>query len=302
MQIERSGKLLEVHAELVSVAVGEQIGPGDFAMLETGHAAELATERGFNAGGDLVVNRAVDDAVNEAAVLLAVGLGEIVIEVAAGGELALLGGGLEGVLPAPGLRADDVHGAGVRDVGSALLAEETQAGFKHVVVAELLGGEGEADVVGIEVVDLVVIPAVAGVGEDVAAAGGDGLDGMRAKEPVAEIDDVDVLLDKDVAGESAIPEPVAEAVLVVAGADGEFLFRCGRPVVAVDGGDLAEGAGVNLLCDGGDGRSHAALEADIDALRGLDALGDFKSLVSLMNIDADGLLAVDVLAGVDGRG
>ena len=70
------------------------------------------------------------------------------------------------------------------------------------------------DVAGIGEVDLVVVPAVAGVGEDVAASGGGGLERMSAEQPVAEIDDVDVLLDQDVSGERAIPEPVAQAVLV----------------------------------------------------------------------------------------
>jgi hypothetical protein len=37
---------------------------------------------------------------------------------------------------------------------------------------------------------------------------------MRAKHPVADIDDVDVLFEQDVAGEGAIPEPVAKAELV----------------------------------------------------------------------------------------
>ena len=70
------------------------------------------------------------------------------------------------------------------------------------------------DVAGIGEVDLVVVPAVAVVGEDIAAAGGSGLERVSAEEPVAEVDDVDVLLDQDVAGERAIPEPVAQAVLV----------------------------------------------------------------------------------------
>ena len=52
------------------------------------------------------------------------------------------------------------------------------------------------------------------MGEDVAAAGGDGFEGMRAEHPVADVDDVDVLLDQDVAGEGAVPEPVAQARLI----------------------------------------------------------------------------------------
>ena len=61
------------------------------------------------------------------------------------------------------------------------------------------------NVAGIGVVDLVVIPAIAKVGENVAAAGSGGFERMRAQHPVAQVDDVDVLLDQDVAGKRAIP-------------------------------------------------------------------------------------------------
>ena len=153
---------------------------------------------------------------------------------------------------------------------------------------------------GVGEVDLVVIPAVAGVGEDVAASGGGGFERVGAEHPVAEVDDVDVLLHQDVSGEGAIPEPVAQAVLVGRGAGVDFFFRCGRVVVAGDGGDFAQRAGFDFFRDGGDGRRAAALEADVDALRGLDALGDFEGLLGLRNVDADRLFAVDVLAGGDG--
>ena len=73
----------------------------------------------------------------------------------------------------------------------------------------------------------------------------------------------------------------------------------GRVVVAGDGADLAQRAGFDFLRDGGDRRRAAALEADIDALRGLDALGDLQRLLGLSNIDAHRLFAVDVLARGD---
>ena len=43
------------------------------------------------------------------------------------------------------------------------------------------------------------------------------------------------------------------------------------------------------------------MEADIDTLRGLHALGDFERLLRLVNVDAHRLFAVDVLAGCHGR-
>ena len=83
-----SCELIEAEAELVTLAVGEQVLPRDFAPLEAGHAAEHATERGFNAGVDLVVHRTGDDACDEGALLVAIGELEVVEEGAVGGELA----------------------------------------------------------------------------------------------------------------------------------------------------------------------------------------------------------------------
>ncbi len=53
---------------------------------------------------------------------------------------------------------------------------------------------------------------------------------------------------------------------------------------------------LNASGDGGQGRGTAALEADVDALRGLDALGDIEGMFGLVHIDADRLFAIDVLA------
>ena len=65
------------------------------------------------------------------------------------------------------------------------------------------------------------------MGEDVAAAGSSGLQGMSAEQPVAKVDDVDVLLDKDVAGESTVPEPIAEPELVGGARGRNFSFEAG---------------------------------------------------------------------------
>ncbi len=84
-------------------------------------------------------------------------------------------------------------------------------------------------------------------------------------------------------------------------APGRDLFLGGGGVVvARDGGDLAQSAGLDFLRDGGDGRRVAALEANIDTLRGLHALRDLQSLFGLRDIDAYRLFAVDVFAGRDG--
>ena len=110
---------------------------------------------------------------------------------------------------------------------------------------------------------------------------------------------MNVLLDEDVARECAIPEPVAKAVFIRSFAFALLLGRCRRVVVAGDCGDLSQSAGPDLLGQSRDGRSVAALEADIDALIRLHALGDFESLPRLRDVDAHRLLAIDMLAGGD---
>ena len=112
---------------------------------------------------------------------------------------------------------------------------------------------------------------------------------------------MDVLLDEDVAGERAIPEPVAQAVLG-GGRAGAHLFDRGRRVIeGGDGGDLAQGAGLHTTHGFGDGRSVAHLEANVDALRRTDLAGDGEGAAGLRDVDPHRLLAVDVLAGADSR-
>jgi hypothetical protein len=109
-----SSELIEAEAELVVFAVGEEVLPRDFALLEAGHAAEHAAERGFNACGDLVVNGAGDDAGDEGTLLVSIGELEVVEEGAVSSELARAGSGRCGVLIRPGVRAGDGDGTGVR--------------------------------------------------------------------------------------------------------------------------------------------------------------------------------------------
>ncbi len=74
------------------------------------------------------------------------------------------------------------------------------------------------NVSGIGEIHLIVIPAVAGVCKNIAASGGRRLRRVRSEKPVAKIDDMDILLDQDVTGQGAVPEPVAQAVFVRRGA------------------------------------------------------------------------------------
>ncbi len=60
----------------------------------------------------------------------------------------------------------------------------------------------------IDEVYLVIVPTVAGVRKNVTASGCDGLYRVTTENPIAEIDDVDVLFNKDISGEGAVPEPI----------------------------------------------------------------------------------------------
>ena len=63
-------------------------------------------------------------------------------------------------------------------------------------------------------IHLVVVPAVARMREDVAASGCDCFQGVRAKDPVAEIDDMDVLFNENVTREGPIPKPIPQSNFV----------------------------------------------------------------------------------------
>ena len=193
----------------------EEVFPGDLALLVPSHAAEHAAKRRLHTCGDLVVGIAGGDAFDEGAFLVAVGEGEIVGKAAVGGKLAGAGGGTDcGVLPAPGLCARDLDGAGVGYSGRADGTVQPEPRVEGTIVAKLGGRKGEMHVLRVDEVHLVVVPAVAGMRKDVAAACSRGLQRVGAQDPVAEIDDVDVLLDEDVAGKCPVPEPIAKPELV----------------------------------------------------------------------------------------
>src|ERR1035437_8475535 len=124
---------------------------------------------------------------------------------------------------------------------------------------------------------------------------------MRAKEPVAEVNNVDILLHKDVARERPVPHPVAQAMLVRAGGRVGVFFRGRGVVTAKNGADLAQCAALDLLCDGCNGCRISALEPYVYTLRGLHTLANLESLPRLVHVNAHRFLAIDVLARRHGR-
>src|SRR5580658_9581141 len=108
-----SRELLQADAKFVGFAMGFQVLPGDLAAPEPGHAPHHAAQCGLDTGRNLVVRRAVDNTVDERALLVAIGEGEIVFEVSVGRKLALDGRCLCRLLPRPLPRSHNLDGSGV---------------------------------------------------------------------------------------------------------------------------------------------------------------------------------------------
>src|SRR5437588_492071 len=122
---------------------------------------------------------------------------------------------------------------------------------------------------------------------------------MRLKNPVADVDDVDVLFDNDVAGKRAIVHPVAEAALGGRGAGPSGTINVPGEVVGFAAGDFAEGAAVNPPDHFDERRTIPDLEANIETELAFSALADFDDLFRAGHVHADGLFEIDVLAGGD---
>ncbi len=144
-------------------------------------------------------------------------------------------------------------------------------------------------------------PAVALVRASGAAAGPDRLHRVALQQPVRHVDDVDVLLHDDVAGEGLVVDPVAETAL---------RGRHVRPVGTVDGrrevvdlprDGLADLALVDPLRELDVRRGVADLEAHRQAQLALRLLAERHHPLGPRHVHRDRLLEVDVLARGDGR-
>ena len=157
------------------------------------------------------------------------------------------------------------------------------------------------DVAGVGEDAVVVAPGVALVGPARAAARAHRLHRVPLQEPVGDVDDVDVLLHDDVAGQRLVVDPVAQAPLG---------GRGGRPVGPVDG----RGEVVDLPRDGRPdlalvdplreldvGRGVADLEADREAqLLRPRLLAEGHHPLAPRDVHPHRLLEVDVLARGEG--
>ena len=163
----------------------------------------------------LVVELARNNALYEAFILFRIGLRQVVCEcpVRSKRRRSRRRLGLRTVLPGPCLLADDPQRPRVRSLCHTLRPEHAFSHIKPSCRAELRRRKAHPYVAWIRKDHLVVIPAVSEVGDDIPAARRYRLDGMRPQPPVANIDDVDVLFDQDVARKRAAPQPVPLAAL-----------------------------------------------------------------------------------------
>src|SRR5262245_7692634 len=99
---------------------------------------------------------------------------------------------------------------------------------------------------------------------------------MRLQDPVANVDDVDVLFDDDVAGKNLVMHPIAET---------DFLQRSVGPLRAVDvagkvvsftADDLAQGAGMDAADHFDKRRTIADLKSDVEAQFAVGPLAYFN--------------------------
>src|SRR5215472_9471330 len=112
---------------------------------------------------------------------------------------------------------------------------------------------------------------------------------MRFENPVADVDDVDVLLHDNVAGQNSVANPVTEP---------HFFGRRLRPIGTVDvageimgfaADDFTDGAVMDAADKFDEGRTIADLEANIQAELSFRALADVDDSECSWDVDRDGL-------------
>ena len=84
----RLSKLLEAEPELPVFLLSQHFLPGYFMLSITGHPAQDAAQCRLHSIGDLVMDGTGDDAVDECAFFVAVGVLQVIEERAVGGKLA----------------------------------------------------------------------------------------------------------------------------------------------------------------------------------------------------------------------
>ena len=119
---------------------------------------------------------------------------------------------------------------------------------------------------------------------------------MRLKNPVADVDDVDVLLDDDVAGERAVVNPIAQPTFPRGRVGPGRAVDIAGEIVRFSAYDFAERACMNAANHFDERRTITNLKADVKAELSVDAFTEVDDLVRPRNIDRDRFFEIDVLA------
>src|SRR5260370_24202092 len=295
--------------ELVQVNLGiphlgglHQFIPGDFAPLVSGGARHHAGKGRFGALGGLTMEMAGGDALDEGLLFFRIGELEVGGEVSGDREFFRLGRILRGRSGGlPGLIAPDAQRAFVGRLGGSFGAEEA-FGDVPPTLGKLRGAEGNVDAIGI-VKDGVVISVDVAVGRaPLAPASRGSLQGMSLENPVANVDDVNVLLHNDVAGKNAVIQPVAEATLCVRGVRPGGPVNVAGEIVSFAADDFAKSSSMDTTNHFHKRRAIADLESDIETELDFGALADFDHLQRTGHIDGHALFETNMFtAGHDNR-
>ena len=192
-----------------------------------GGARHYTRESRLGSGRGLIVKFAAHDTVHKGFLFLRVSLFQIGAEVSGYREGLRLRRILrsDGVRILPGFIAPDAEWADVRRLRGAFGAEET---FSDIPPAfsELCGAESDIDAIQILKDDVIVaIDVAVRGGTSHASTGCGGFERVGVENPIADVDDVDVLFDDDVAREDLVVDPIAESMF----------FGCSiRPLRPVD--------------------------------------------------------------------
>ena len=124
---------------------------------------------------------------------------------------------------------------------------------------------------------------------------------MRLKNPVANVDDVNVLLNDDVAGEHAVVNPVTEPPLGGRSVWPRRAIDVSAKVIGVAASNFAKRAGVNAAHHFHERRAVPDLEADVEAELAFSALANLDDFFRAGHVDGYGLFKIHVLAGSNDR-
>src|SRR5690242_4936991 len=122
---------------------------------------------------------------------------------------------------------------------------------------------------------------------------------MALQNPIANINDVNVLLHDDVAGENAVVDPIAQTHFGRRSVWPRGAIDVAGEVVRFAANDVAEGAAVDALDHLDEGGAIANLEADVKAELAFRSLADIHDFLGAGNVDRDRLLQINMLAAAD---